>query len=181
MISARLVGVLLIGALLCGCQSAHHMASPRTATATTPAPIVNAQPLPIRLVKDSQPTNPDMCPTAISNAPMVSTIVLVACDISKTHLYTLLPEEMRLGLAEVDRPKPGASGYGVNLVLDASSAAAWSAFMPKHLLADVTFLRDNVVLESLRIMEPSTTGRIVLDAKTSQEADQLFQLASQAA
>ena len=106
---------------------------------------------------------------------------LVACDISKTHLYTLLPEEMRLGLAEVDRPKPGASGYGVNLVLDASSAAAWSAFMPNHLLADVTFLRDNVVLESLRIMEPSTTGRIMLDAKTSQEADQLFQLASRAA
>ena len=53
--------------------------------------------------------------------------------------------------------------------------------MAEHVTTVVAYLRDDLVLEALMIAEPSTTGRILLDAKTSQEADQLFRLAGCAA
>jgi hypothetical protein len=81
------MSVALVGALLCGCQSPQHSASPAT-TSQSAAPVVNAQPLPVRPVKNSQPTTPDTCPATNPNAPTAPTDFLTTCDIAKKYLYT---------------------------------------------------------------------------------------------
>ncbi len=184
----HIAGVILIGAVLCGCQPTQHPASPTTsANTSTPTsqsvvPVVNIQPLPVRPVQKSQPTTPDNCPATNPNAPVAPTEVLTTCDLARTTLYTLRPEAMQLGLTHVDSPKAlTADFYEVNLTMDPSSAAAWASFTAAHLNAHIAFIRDDLVLEAPIIEEQVTSGQIALTTQTAQAADQLAQLAGRPA
>jgi preprotein translocase subunit SecD len=185
----RLTSTLLLGAVLCGCHSAQHPASPTTSTtAAAPtttqstAPAVNIQPLPVRPVQKSQPTSPNKCPATNPSVPVAPANVLVTCDLARTTLYTLGPEMMRLTLTHVDPPTSLTSGfYEVSLTMDPSSAAAWAAFTGTHLHDHVAFIRDDLVLEAPIIEEQVTSGKIALTTQTAQAADQLAQLASRPA
>jgi SecDF, P1 head subdomain len=186
--ATRLASVILVGAVMCGCHSTQHPASPATSTNTsTPttrsaAPVVNIQPLPVRPVQKPQPTTPDKCPATNPNAPVAPTNVLTTCDLARTTLYTLLPEAMQLGLTHVDSPKVLTSDfYEVNLTMDPSSATAWASFTAAHLHAHIAFIRDDLVLEAPIIEEPVTSGQIALTTQTAQAADQLAQLAGRPA
>jgi hypothetical protein len=180
-----IAGVILIGAVICGCQSTQHPASSTTSTNTSAptsqsvAPVVKIQPMPIRPVQNQQPITPDKCPPTNPNNPVAATDVLTTCSLDRTHLYTLAPQAMLLGLTYVDSPKPSetSGSYEVSLTLDASSATAWTAFMAEHVGTQVGFIRDDVVLDAPMIQEASTSGRILLYARTSQQADQVAQLA----
>ena len=182
---ARLGSGILVGAVMCGCHSTQHPASPTSpsaaATTQSPAPVVNIAPLPVRPVAKSQPTTPDKCPATNPNAPAAPTNVLTTCNLDRTTLYTLLPQAITLGLTHVDSPTPavganGASYYEVYVTLDASSAAAWASYMAGHIGQEVAFIRDDLVLSVGGIVEPDTTGKIVLDAPTAQVAQQVIQL-----
>ena len=188
-IPARLTTVLLLGAVICGCHSTRHQASPTTSTTTAAttttlsvAPAVKIQPLPVRQVQKSQPTMSDKCPATNPNSPVLPTNLLVTCDLARTTLYTLGPETMQLVLTHVDAPKSLTSGfYEVNLTMDPSSAAAWAAFTATHPQAHVAFIRDDLVLEAPIIEEQVASGKIALTTQTPQAADQLAQLAGQPA
>lgn len=190
----ELTSVLLLGAVMCGCHSTQHRATPATSAAsaspttpqptTTPsaAPAVNIQPLPVRPVQRSQPAPPANCPATNSGAPAAPTNVLLTCDLAKTTVYTLGPEAMRLTLTRVDPPKALTSGfYEVSLTMDPSSAAAWAAYTAAHLKDHVAFIRDDLVLEAPIIEEQVTSGKIALTTQTAQAAEQLAQLAGRAA
>ncbi|OBF03654.1 preprotein translocase subunit SecD [Mycobacterium sp. ACS4054] len=184
---AWLACVGLIAALVCGCHSARHQATPTTSstTATTarttsapPPPIVKIAPLPVRPVTKSQPASPQKCPATDPNRPAAPTDALTACDIGRTTLYNLGPESMQLGLLNVDPPKSlTADFYEVTLTLDPPSAAAWAAYTAAHLQDHVAFVRDNLVLEAPIIEDQVTSGRIALTTQTAQGAAQLAQLA----
>lgn len=183
-----LTSVILLGAVMCGCHTTQHPASPTTSTTTPPsttqsvAPVVNIQPLPVRPVQKSQPTTPDKCPATNPNAPAAPTNVLTACDLARTTLYTLGPEAMRLGLTQVDPPKSLTAGfYEVLLTLDPPSATGWSSFTAAHLHDHVAFIRDELVLEAPMIEYQVTSGQIALTTQTIQTADQLAQLAGRPA
>jgi hypothetical protein len=179
-----LTSVILLGAVTCGCQATQHPASPTTSTTKAPtttqsvAPAVNIQPLPVRQVRKSQPTTPDKCPATNPNAPAAPANVLTTCDLSRTTLYTLGPETMRLGLIHVDPPKSLTAGfYEVLLTLDPPSATAWTEFTAANLHDHVAFIRDDLVLEAPMIEYQVTSGQIALTTQTVQAADQLAQLA----
>jgi preprotein translocase subunit SecD len=183
---ARLATILLLGAAVSGCHSAHYQASPTTPTAAAapttttqlPAPPVSIQPLPVRPVQKSQPTTSNKCPATNPNARVAPSDVLVACDLAQTTPYTLAPEAMQLALTQVDPPKSLTSSfYEVNLTMDPPSAAAWAAFTAAHLHAHVAFTRDDLVLEAPLIEKQVTYGKIALTTQTPQAADQLAQLA----
>ncbi len=183
-----LTSVILLGAVMCGCHTTQHPASPTTSTTTPPsttqsvAPVVNIQPLPVRPVQKSQPTTPDKCPATNPNAPAAPTNVLTACDLARTTLYTLGPEAMRLGMTQVDPPKSLTAGfYEVLLTLDPPSATGWSSFTAAHLHDHVAFIRDELVLEAPMIEYQVTSGQIALTTQTIQTADQLAQLAGRPA
>jgi hypothetical protein len=185
----ELIGVILLGTMMCGCHSTQHPTSATVSTtiaapATTqsPAPVVSIQPLPVRPVQKSQPTTSTKCPATNPNARVAPSDVLVACDLAQTTVYTLAPETMQLGLTSVDPPKLLTSAfYEVNLTMDPSSAAAWAAFTAAHLHAHVAFTRDDLVLEAPIIEEQVTSGKIALTTQTPQAADQLAQLAGRSA
>lgn len=184
----RPVGVLLLGALTCGCHGAHHAAAPAT-SATPPAPttqppprVVNIQPLPVRPVQKSQPTTPNKCPAANPATPVPPANVLVTCDLARTTLYTLGPESLRLGLTHVDPPKPLTSDfYEVNLIMNPASADAWASFTSEHLHDHIAFIRDDLVLEAPIIEQVVSFGQIALTTQTAPAADQLAQLAGRPA
>ncbi len=192
--TGRLRSVLLLGAVLCGCHSTQHRATPSTTTASasptgaspsttpSPAPAVNIQPLPVRPVQKSQPAPPAKCPATDPRAPAPAANSLVTCDLAKTTVYTLGPEAMRLTLTRVDQPTALTSGfYEVSLTMDPSSAAAWAAYTAAHLKDHVAFIRDDVVLEAPIIEEQVTSGKIALTTQTAQAANQLAQLAGRGA
>lgn len=186
---ARLTGILLLGAMTCGCHPTQHPAPTTKSTTTVPrttsqpaAPAVNIQPLPVRQVQRSQPTMPNKCPAANPAGPVAPGNVLVTCDVARTTVYTLGPETMQLALTHVDPPRSLTSGfYEVNLTMDPSSASAWAAFTAQHLHAHVAFVRDDLVLEAPIIQEQVSSGRIALTTQTPQAADRLAQLAGRPA
>ena len=186
--TARLAGVILLGAVAAGCQEAQHPAAPTTSTtppaATTPPPppVVNIQPLPVRPVQKSQPTTPNKCPVTNPAAPVPPATVLVTCDLARTTLYTLGPESLQLGLTHVDPPKLLTSDfYEVNLIMNPPSATAWAAFTTEHLHGHIAFIRDDLVLEAPIIEEVVSSGQVALTTQTAQAADQLAQLAGRPA
>lgn len=189
--TGRLTSVLLLCAVMCGCHSTQHRATPGTSTAgasSTPArapsaaPAVNIQPLPVRPVQKSQPAPPAKCPATDPSAPAAPAGVLVTCDLAKTTVYTLGPETMRLTLTRVDQPRALTSGfYEVSLTMDPASAAAWAAYTAAHLKDHVAFVRDDLVLEAPIIEGQVTSGKIALTTQTAQTADQLAQLAGRGA
>jgi preprotein translocase subunit SecD len=179
-----LTSVLALGALVCACRATHQPASPATIspppTTQPAAPIVNIQPLPVRPVQKSQPITPDKCPA--TNAPTAPTYGLITCDLTKTTLYTLGPEAMRLALTHVDSPKSLTSDfYEVNLTMDPPSATAWASFTATHLHAHIALIRDDLVLEAPMIEGQVTSGQLALTTQTAQAAVQLAQLAGRPA
>jgi len=187
--AAGLTGIAVLSAVLGGCHSLQHSASPTSSSVaptssqsgTQPAAVAIA-PLPVRQVQKSQPTTADRCPATNPNAPVAAADVLITCDLSRTTRYTLGPETMQLGLTHVDSPKSLTSGfYEVHLLLDPASATAWASFTAAHPHAHVAFIRDNLVLEAPMIEEHVTSGQIALTTRTPQAADQLAQLAGRPA
>jgi hypothetical protein len=140
-VAGALAAVIVLGAVLCGCHSTQHRAAPATsltpgttkttapsATTQSVAPVVNIQPLPIRLVQRSKLVTPDKCPATNPPAPVAPTDVLTACDLARTTVYTLGPEAMQLILTRLDPPKPLTADYfEVHLTLDPASAAGWAS------------------------------------------------------
>jgi hypothetical protein len=192
MATARLTGVIVLGAVACGCHAAQHPAAPATSTGTPPAtkasatpsvaPVMRIQPLPVRPVEKSQPTTPDKCPATNPDAPAPPANVLVTCDLARTTRYTLGPETMRLDLTHVDPPKALTSDfYEVNLTMEPASATAWASYTAAHLHAHVAFIRDDLVLEAPMIQEQVTSGQIAMTTQTAQAAAQLAQLAGRPA
>ena len=188
--AARLTGIILLGAAMCGCHPSHHPASPTTATTltataaptTTQPVVVNIAPLPVRHVQRSQPTTADKCPAPNPIAPAASADVLVTCDLPRTTRYTLGPETIWLGLTHVDPPKSLTAGYyEVLLTLNPESADAWALFTAAHLHDHIAFIREDLVLEAPIIEEHVTSGQIALTTQTPQAADQLAQLAGRPA
>jgi hypothetical protein len=190
--TARLTGVIVLGAVACGCHAAQHPAAPATSTGTPPAtkasatpsvaPVMRIQPLPVRPVEKSQPTTPDKCPATNPDAPAPPANVLVTCDLARTTRYTLGPETMRLDLTHVDPPKALTSDfYEVNLTMEPASATAWASYTAAHLHAHVAFIRDDLVLEAPMIQEQVTSGQIAMTTQTAQAAAQLAQLAGRPA
>lgn len=158
--AARLTSIILLGAVMCGCQSTQHPASPTSSTNASAPTTPSAAP-----VQKSQRTTPDKCPAT-------------TCDLAQTTLYTLLPEALTVGLARVDSPKSLTSGfYEMNLTLDTSSATSWASFTAAHLHAHVAVIRDDLVLEAPIIEEQVTSGQVALTTQTAEAADQLAQLA----
>jgi SecDF, P1 head subdomain len=184
--TVRLVAVILLGAVTCGCQAAHPAAPATSATpapTTQPAPPpVHIAPLPVRPVLKSQPTTPGKCPAVNPNAPTPSANVLITCDLGRTTLYTLGAESMQLGLTHVDSPKLLTSDfYEVNLQLNPVSAEAWASFTAQHPHAHIAFIRDDLVLEAPIIEELVTSGQVALTTQTAPAANQLAQLAGRTA
>lgn len=188
-VQGAFTGILLLGAVLCGCHSTQHQAPPAksgtTAMPTTtqaPAPAVNIQPLPVRPVQKSRPATPNKCPATNPGAPVAPANTLVTCDLTRTTVYTLGPESIRLGLTHVDPPRSLTSGfYEVSLTMDPPSAAAWAAFTAAHLHNHIAFIRDDLVLEAPTIEEQVASGKVALTTQTAQVADQLAQLAGRPA
>lgn len=183
-----LTSVILLSAVICGCHTTQHPASPATSTTKAPttspsvAPVVNIQSLPVRPVQKSKPTTPNKCPATNPNAPAAPTNVLITCDLARTTLYTLGPEAMQLALTHVDPPKSlTADFYEVSLILDPSSATAWASFTAAHSHDHIAFIRDDLVLEAPMIEEQVTSGQIALTTQSVQAADQLAQLAGRPA
>jgi preprotein translocase subunit SecD len=185
------LAAVVFGAMLCGCRSPHHAAPAPTSTTTTTtatmtthsaAPVVPIQPLSARPVQKSQPATSDECPATNPEAPVAPTDILVTCDLARATRYTLGPEMIELGLAQVDPPKSLTSGYyEVTLRLDPPSAAAWASFTAAHVHHHVAFVRDDLVLEAPIIEEHVTSGRIALTTQSPELADQLARLAGRPA
>lgn len=111
------------------------------------------------------------------DAAVAPTDTLTTCDIGRANVYTLGPEIMQLGLAQVNPPKAlTVDFYDVTLVLDPPSATAWASFTTAHVKDHVAFIRDNLVVEAPIIENEVTTGRIVLTTQTASGAAQLAQL-----
>ncbi len=126
-------------------------------TSATAAPTI--KPLAVRPVRTAFVTKPEQCPPVVPAPPEQP---LRTCDIARTAVYELGPEEVRLQLTNADSFRnPLADGHTVQISLTAESAADFARFTGAHIGQQAAFMRGGLV-----VWAPNITERI--DGQTLQ-------------
>jgi len=150
-VTAALVAAAIVVPLLGVLLTPHGQrtpAGPITPTTTTP-PVLTIKPLSVRPVITGFVTTPDNCPPP---APTPPDQPLRTCDIPKTAVYELGPEEARLQLTDVDSfLNPLTGVYIVQMTMTPESASDFARVTGAHIGQQVAFIRAGVVVSAPKI------------------------------
>ena len=119
---------------------------------TTTTPVLTIKPLALRPVISAFVTTPEQC---LPPPPIPPDQPLRICDITKTAVYDLGPEGMRLQLTDVDSfLNPLTGKQLVQMSLTDESTNAFAQYTPAHVGQQVAFVRAGTVVWGPKITEP---------------------------
>jgi len=123
---------------------------PITSTSTTP--VLTIKPLSVRPVVSAFVTTPEQCPAP---APTPPDQPLRICDITKTAVYELKPEAMRVQLTRVDSFRNPLDGIEtVQMAMTNESAEQFGKFTAGQVGNQIAFVRGTTVVWGPKISAP---------------------------
>ena len=126
---------------------------PSTAiTTTTTKPVLTIKPLALRPVTGAFVTTPEQC---VPPPPTPPDQPLHTCDITKTAVYDLGPEDLRLQLTDVDSfLNPLTNKQLVQVTMTTESTADFARYTTENVGQQVAFVRAGIVVWAPKITEP---------------------------
>jgi len=122
-------------------------------TPTTTKPPLTIKPLPVRPVLTAFVTKPEECPPPAVGAPPDQPLRI--CDITRTAVYELAPESLRLQLTDVDSFKnPLTGAQTVQFAMTQESSKEFSKYTAEHVGQQAAFIRAGIVVWAPKIPEP---------------------------
>ena len=119
---------------------------------TTTQPVLTIKPLALRSVIGAFVTTPEEC---VPPPPTPPEQPLRTCDITKTAVYDLGPEDLRLQLTDVDSfLNPLTGKQLVQVTLTNESTTAFAQYTTAHVGQQVAFVRAGTVVWAPKITEP---------------------------
>ena len=162
--SAAIV-VPVIGVLLAPTMMKNQATTPITTTTTQP--VLTIKPVALRPVIGAFVTTPEEC---VPPPPTPPDQPLRTCDITKTAVYDLGPEELRLQLTDVDSfLNPLTGKQLVQVTLTNESTTAFAQYTTAHVGQQVAFVRAGVVVWAPKITEPIDGQVLQLSGDVSEE------------
>lgn len=123
------------------------------AAPTTTKPPLTIKPLPVRPVLTAFVIKPEDCPPPAIGAPPDQPLRI--CDITRTAVYELAPESMRIQLTDVDSFKNPLNGnQTVQFAMTNESSKEFSKYTAEHVGQQTAFVRAGIVVWAPRIPEP---------------------------
>ena len=136
-------------------------------TTTTKAPVLTIKPLPVRPVISAFVTTPAQCPP---NVPAPPDQPMRICDISKTAVYELGPEGMRIQLVNADTFRNPLTGVQiVQMTLTKESAQQFGPYTAGQVGKQVAFVRGGTVVWGPKIAAPIDGEVIQLSGELTEE------------
>ena len=121
-------------------------------SSTSTAPVLTIKPLAVRPVVSAFVTTPDQCPVP---APTPPDKPMRICDISKTAVYELKPEAMRVQLTRVDSFRNPIDGVEtVQMAMTSESAEQFGKFTAGQVGNQIAFVRQGTVVWGPKISGP---------------------------
>jgi hypothetical protein len=121
-------------------------------TTTSTAPVLTIKPLSIRPVVSAFVTTPEQCPVPPPTPPDKP---LRICDITKTAVYELKPEAMKVQLTRVDSFRNPLDGVEtVQMAMTNESAEQFGKFTAGQVGNQIAFVRGNTVVWGPKIGAP---------------------------
>lgn len=143
-ISSVAIIVPLVSALLGLFGSGKFRNAEDATTTTSAAPVYTIKPLAVRPVVSAFVTTPDQCPPA---TPVPPDQPMRICDITKTAVYELKPEALRVQLIKVDsfvNPLTGVQTVEMSMTKD--SAEKFAKFTGGEVGKQIAFVRAGTVV-----------------------------------
>lgn len=136
-------------------------------TTTTTQPVLTIKPLALRSVQGAFVTTPEEC---VPPPPTPPDQPLRTCDITKTAVYDLGPEDLRVQLTDVDSfLNPLTGKQLVQVTLTDESTRAFAQYTTAHVGQQVAFVRAGVVVWAPKITEPIDGQVLQLSGDVSEE------------
>lgn len=151
-VSSVAIIVPLLSALLglLGSKGMRDAAGSVTTTSTTP--VLTIKPLSVRPVVSAFVTKPEQCPPP---APVPPDQPMRICDITKTAVYELKPEALRVQLTRVDSFRNPIDGVEtVQMAMTNESADQFSKFTAGQVGNQIAFVRGSTVVWGPKISGP---------------------------
>ena len=149
-LAAAAIVVPVLGVLLAPTMMKDQANTPITTTTTQP--VLTIKPLALRPVIGAFVTTPEEC---VPPPPTPPDQPLRTCDITKTAVYDLGPEELRLQLTDVDSfLNPLTGKQLVQVTLTNESTTAFAQYTTAHVGQQVAFVRAGIVVWAPKITEP---------------------------
>ena len=121
-------------------------------TTTTTKPVLTIKPVALRPVIGAFVTTPEQC---VPPPPTPPDQPLHTCDITKTAVYDLGPEDLRLQLTDVDSfLNPLTGKQLVQVTMTTESTADFARYTTAHVGQEVAFVRAGIVVWAPKITEP---------------------------
>ena len=153
-ISSVAIIVPLVSALL-GLFGSAKLNNADGPTTTSAAPVYTIKPLVVRPVVSAYVTTPDQCP-APPPAPVPPDQPMRICDITKTAVYELKPEALKVQLTKVDSfVNPLTGVQTVEMSMNKDSAEKFAKFTEGEVGKQIAFVRAGTV-----VWGPKIGGRI---------------------
>jgi preprotein translocase subunit SecD len=164
-LAAAAIVVPVIGVLLAPTMMKNQATTPITTTTTQPD--LTIKPVALRPVIGAFVTTPEEC---VPPPPTPPDQPLRTCDITKTAVYDLGPEELRLQLTDVDSfLNPLTGKQLVQVTLTNESTTAFAQYTTAHVGQQVAFVRAGIVVWAPKITEPIDGQVLQLSGDVSEE------------
>jgi len=164
-LAAAAIVVPVIGVLLAPTMMKNQATTPITTTTTQP--VLTIKPVALRPVIGAFVTTPEEC---LPPPPTPPDQPLRTCDITKTAVYDLGPEELRLQLTDVDSfLNPLTGKQLVQVTLTNESTTAFAQYTTAHVGQQVAFVRAGIVVWAPKITEPIDGQVLQLSGDVSEE------------
>ena len=150
-ISSVAIIVPMVSALL-GLFGSGNFGADGPITTTSTTPVLTIKPLSVRPVVSAFVTTPDQCPLPPPTPPDQP---LRICDITKTAVYELKPEAMRVQLTRVDSFRNPLDGIEtVQMAMTNESAEQFGKFTAGQVGNQIAFVRGATVVWGPKISAP---------------------------
>jgi preprotein translocase subunit SecD len=164
-LAAAAIVVPVIGVLLAPTMMKNQATTPITTTTTQP--VLTIKPVALRPVIGAFVTTPEEC---LPPPPTPPDQPLRTCDITKTAVYDLGLEELRLQLTDVDSfLNPLTGKQLVQVTLTNESTTAFAQYTTAHVGQQVAFVRAGIVVWAPKITEPIDGQVLQLSGDVSEE------------
>lgn len=150
-LAAAAIVLPVLGVLLAPTMMKNQANTPITTTTTT-KPVLTIKPLALRPVNGAFVIKPEDC---VPPPPTPPDQPLRTCDITKTAVYELAPEDLRIQLTDVDAfLNPLTGKQLVQITMTDESTADFARYTAAHLNQQVAFVRSGIVVWAPKITEP---------------------------
>ncbi|WP_167102341.1 hypothetical protein [Mycobacterium sp. DL592] len=164
-LAAVAIVVPVLGVLLAPVMTKNQDITPITTTTTKP--VLTIKPLALRPVNGAFVIKPEDC---VPPPPTPPDQPLRTCDITKTAVYDLAPEDLRIQLTDVDSfLNPLTGKQMVQITMTTESTADFARYTAAHINQQVAFVRAGIVVWAPKITEPIDGQVLQLSGEVTEE------------